>query len=344
MLLRRMVAYQVRRFFRDFESVRALRHVNRRVRHISGTRSVTKATDSLTVLCVVKNGRYYIESFLDHYRNLGVKRIVILDNGSTDGTIELLSRNADVTVYRSPVPFNTYIVGLKRYLVSLYRGCGWVLVADIDEFFDYPGSGHLSLDRFLAYLNSNRYTVVTVQMLDMFGAFPEAAFFTAFSPDRFPFYDLSNLDVRPAPPIVLGRKNRYTNLEIPVYSGGIRMSSFGVKPWLSKHALFYGPSVSVCAYEQHVVGGARVADISALFRHYLFTPHFPEKCEHGARIRSVEQGGAEYQAYWSALKRRSPSDYLRPINTRRFYSVDTLVAEGFLHVSRAYNTWIEHQR
>jgi hypothetical protein len=39
---------------------------------------------------LVRDGRPYVRSFVAHYSSMGVKHLIFLDNGSTDGTVEAL--------------------------------------------------------------------------------------------------------------------------------------------------------------------------------------------------------------------------------------------------------------
>jgi Glycosyl transferase family 2 len=39
---------------------------------------------------LVRDGRPYVRSFVEHYSSMGVKHLIFLDNGSTDGTVEAL--------------------------------------------------------------------------------------------------------------------------------------------------------------------------------------------------------------------------------------------------------------
>ena len=124
------------------------------------------------MISVVRNGEFYVKSFLDHYRSMGVKHFVFLDNGSTDRTVELLCAQEQVTVLQTDAPYNKYENTMKRYLAQKFSAGRWNLCADIDELFDYPFSENLRLRDFLGYLNENKYTVVVTQMLDMFSDVP----------------------------------------------------------------------------------------------------------------------------------------------------------------------------
>ena len=46
-----------------------------------GPGEVTYGTDEVIVLVVVRDGRPYVRSFVEHYRSLGAKHPVSLDNG-----------------------------------------------------------------------------------------------------------------------------------------------------------------------------------------------------------------------------------------------------------------------
>jgi len=90
------------------------------VRHLHGPRRVPYRDDELIVLSVVRNGALHVTSFLRHHQALGVKHIVLLDNGSTDGTVELARAFEGVTILQSRRPYRTYETVLKRYLVRRF--------------------------------------------------------------------------------------------------------------------------------------------------------------------------------------------------------------------------------
>ena len=69
-------------------------------------------TYAATVCAIVHDEMFFLEAFLEHYRRLGADRFIILDDCSTDGTIELPRRparrdggreRASATSSRSPI-------------------------------------------------------------------------------------------------------------------------------------------------------------------------------------------------------------------------------------------------
>src|SRR5215216_7462661 len=138
------------------------------VEHVHGPREVDYGIDELVVLVLLRNGRPYIKPFIEHYFSLGVKHIVFLDNGSTDGTVETLQQYDNVTVLGSGLPYKRYNIIMKQYLVERFGRGRWTLSTDMDELFEYPYSDVVSLKRLLGYLNEHSYTAVVTYMLDMF--------------------------------------------------------------------------------------------------------------------------------------------------------------------------------
>ncbi len=169
------------------------------IRHVHGPEEVAYGMDELIVLCLVRDGRPYVRSFVEHYSSMGVKHLVFLDNGSTDGTVEALKEYDNVTVLHTGLPYKERQGLMKRYLSRQRHRFGrgrWSLYADIDELFDYPYSDVVGLGSFLGYLNSKPYTAVVAQMLDMFPEEPLSG--RAGNPDEplkelHRFYDISGI-------------------------------------------------------------------------------------------------------------------------------------------------------
>jgi hypothetical protein len=138
------------------------------IEHLHGPKEVDYGADELVVLVVARDGRPYIKSFVEHYRSLGAKHLVFLDNGSVDGTVEALTEYEDVTVLRTKLYFEKYAISMRQYLIERFGRGRWTLTVDQDELFDYPYSDVVSLKALLRYLNDNSYTAVVAQWLDMF--------------------------------------------------------------------------------------------------------------------------------------------------------------------------------
>src|SRR5215218_8262922 len=253
----------------------AKRVVHPSVEHVHGPEAVAYEADELVVVCLVRDGRPYVKSFVEHYLSMGTKHIFFLDNDSTDGTVEALKGYENVTVLRTALPYKEYKYLFKQYLIERFGKKGrWCLCVDIDELFDYPYSDVIELDSLLRYLNSKSYTAVAAQMLDMFPEKPLSS--QAGNPDEplkdlHTFYDISNIDRKPMKRRTRRRNNTLGNEEIESFSGGIRDTIFGTSPYLTKFPLVLSDGrVKPMDGSSHRISNAAIADFTCVLFHYKF--------------------------------------------------------------------------
>jgi Glycosyl transferase family 2 len=314
----------------------------RRVKHIHGPTEIGYALDELLVMSVVRNGELYIKSFMDHYRSMGVRHFVFLDNDSTDRTLELLCAQERVTVLQTDAPYKKYENTMKRYLAERFSPGRWNLCADIDELFDYPFSETLSLRDFLRYLNANSYTAAVAQMLDMFSDIPLAELES--KPDdllkeKYVYYDISAIEKED----YLWSKR--SNPKIKMHWGGVRKAAFGTDNGLTKSPLVLMDGNVKTFITWHHVKGARMADISCLLRHYPFVSSFYVKVEDAVRTgRYGMRVTDEYKAYAKGLEDGTSVNFKLP-SAQRFIGLEQLIEDRFLIVSEKYQEWVnEHAR
>ena len=86
------------------------------IEHLHGPEEMDYEPDELVVVCLVRDGRPYVKSFVEHYRSLGAKHLFFLDNNSTDGTVEALQNYNNVTVLQTMLPYKEYKHLMKQYL------------------------------------------------------------------------------------------------------------------------------------------------------------------------------------------------------------------------------------
>jgi hypothetical protein len=322
--------------------------VHPNVERLHGPEEVTYGIEELVVLCLVRNGRTYVRSFVEHYASMGVKHIVFLDNGSTDGTVEALKGYDNVTVLRSMLPFKRYQMLMKQYLIERFGRGRWTLSVDMDELFDYPYSEVVSLRALLRYLNENSYTAVVAQMLDMFPQEPLSdAVRDEDEPlkERHRFYDISNVREQGywEFPFVSGSGNVVTNEEIAIYRNGIQNTVFGTLPALTKHPLiFHDGRIRPVDRSAHSVSNARLADFTCVLFHYKFTNHLYQLIRDAAQQENYMRGSGK-QKKWLKVLEKTPNLLVKGETSRELESVNDLVENGFLIVSDEYMSWVDDQ-
>jgi glycosyltransferase involved in cell wall biosynthesis len=284
------------------------------IQHLHGPEEVAYDTDELIVLCLLRDGRAYVRSFVEHYLSLGARHIFFLDNGSTDGTVEVAREYENVTVLRSDLPFKVYQVTMKQYLIERFARGRWSLCVDIDEFFDYPYSDVVSLNSFLSYLNDRSYTAVVTQMLDMFPEKPisdNAEPGSSIADDKgefikevHKFYDVTSVRAYKYSRYgrICGRGNSLANAEIAVYKGGIKGTVFGFDPILTKHALvFLDDRIRPLDGNVHKTSNARVADLSCVLFHYKFLDNLYEFVRQAVRRENYMRGSGKHKRWMRTL-------------------------------------------
>ena len=320
------------------------------VEHVHGPEEVAIEPDELVVLCVVRDGRPYVRSFVEHYASMGVKHMVFLDNGSTDGTVETLQEYDDVTVLRTRVPFRNYQLYMRRYLIHRFGKGRWSLTVDMDELFDYPYSDVVGLGSFIRYLNNGGYTAVVAQMLDMF---PEKPLMSvagdedelADSEDEplkelHRFYDISGVRVQEYFPLG-GNNNVLTNEEIKWFRDGIKTTLFGHRAMLSKHPLvFFDGKIIPVDGTMHRTSNAHVADFTCVLFHYKLLDRLYEQALRAVAEKNYPNRHEKYEKYVDALE-ASPELQIKRETAREIKSVNDLVENQFLVVSGDYMTWVD---
>src|SRR5262249_40475490 len=132
-----------------------------------GPSQVTAGKADVVALCLVRDGGIYIPKFIEHHLRLGVKHIIFVDNGSTDGTVEIAAQHQPVSVYTTTAPFRDRNL-IRQSMARRFGDGHWTLYLDIDERFDYPHSRALPLAELINYLNRRGFSAVVGHMVDLF--------------------------------------------------------------------------------------------------------------------------------------------------------------------------------
>src|SRR5215218_3357892 len=326
-----------------YEAMRWRPFLESKVEHLYGPEEVADGADELVVVCLVRDGRPYVRSFIEHYLSFGVKHIFFLDNGSTDGTVSVARSYENVTILRTELPYKGYEYSLKQYLITRFGRRRWCLCADIDELFDYPYSDVVGLGSLLGYLNANSYTAVAAQMLDMFPEEPLSGSRGGTLSDeplkeRHRFYDISN--IRRKSFKELRRRfpnNTFESDEIEAFRGGIRATLFGVDSDLTKFPLVFSDGrIKPFDGSSHWVDNARIADFTCVLFHYKFLDgYFHKQAAKAVREGQYHNVSHAYKKYLQVLEGNADLRVKRE-SAGELRGVNDLLEDGFLVVSEDY--------
>ena len=127
------------------------------------------------------NERRLLPHFLEHYRTF-VDRFFIFDDGSDDGSLDVLAGQSDVTLGSFVRDSESYIEPARIFYDNIWKAsrgeADWVVVVNIDEFLQHPAPLEA-----LGALKREGATVVRAVGWEMVSdGFPEAAPLTAAAP------------------------------------------------------------------------------------------------------------------------------------------------------------------
>lgn len=148
---------------------------------------------NLLVVSVVRNEMIMLPHFLEHYRKLGVKGFIFVDNCSDDGSREYLFEQTDVILYSADTEYKYSHYGVSWQQAILGNLClgKWVLLADADELLVFPGCEDRSLEEFVVEIEAEGADAVRTDMIDMYpqGDLDEADFEQQSPFDAAPWFD-----------------------------------------------------------------------------------------------------------------------------------------------------------
>lgn len=265
-------------------------------RVISGYRdNITPITDSdvrknndLAVVCLFKNMSDFIEKWIDHYINLGVKNFVFLDNNSTDDSIDkikTLSKKYSIMsdIWSVPYEYNCFrSCGWRQQIMDTYGVNRWYLNVDSDEMFVFSDT-KLDISTYANDNLKNNIASVKAMMVDVYSDKP---IFSNKSIEDFRFFD-----ARGYKKIV----NKHYGERI---YGGPRSRIFGIKPSLQKVPLLYYTGVEILANDHFLFPWHRnPQSVSSVLLHYKFLPGSLESYAEMAKSEIHWNQSKEYKRY-----------------------------------------------
>ena len=118
----------------------------------------------LVVMLRVKDGMFFVEEWLSCFEKLA-DEIVVLDNGSTDGTFEALKAHPKVVDIISTEGYNEGRDKNMLYERVRMRNPDWCLWLDIDEIFE-PGLTRKDFDKLMQNKYINKYSFRRFHFID----------------------------------------------------------------------------------------------------------------------------------------------------------------------------------
>ncbi len=280
----------------------------------------------IPLAAVVRNERVLIEPFLNHYRQLGIGRFLIVDNGSDDGTFEYLAEAPDVDLWRTNASYRK--AGFGAYwqdgLLSKYAPNRWVMYADVDEFLVFCGM-EKGLGNLVESLARRGLSRLFAPLLDVYSQTSIAR--TVLGPEQHPLEVCCWFDAD---------RERYEDGHRGVsVKGGVRQRLFfedyGSSPELAKYPLvFYDDETALVT--SHFPEPSR-ENFGAMpygrLMHAKFISSLNSKIELALRTGEHWKDSIEYRQYQNTLSKEQ--DFIPYYNgSAKYAGPDSLVSAGFM--------------
>jgi glycosyltransferase involved in cell wall biosynthesis len=280
---------------------------------------------------VVRNEALRLPWFLTENRRLGVSTFLVVDNGSTDGTLDLLRNQPDVRLWETSESFNQGNFGSAWFEVLLSRyGLGhWALMLDADELLCFPGYEQVSVRELCSELDRADLRAVSGVMLDMYGAGPVAETRYASGDD---FLAHCRYFDRRAHHSSIENAGPYNNQTF--HFGGARKRVFGDEvPFLvTKTPLLRYDAEVVLAGGQHWTShpSERIAHDGCAVLHFKYFSSLVAQAAAEAERAEHSESGKQYKAYRATLDRERDLRLHDPAESLPFEESAQLVDIGIV--------------
>ncbi|MCW5850178.1 MAG: glycosyltransferase family 2 protein [Anaerolineae bacterium] len=287
--------------------------------------------DAILGCSAVRNEVARLPYFLSYYRSLGVDCFLIVDNGSTDGTLAYLLAQPDVHVWRSTLSFNQANFGAGWFEILLrHYGVGhWCLIVDADEALVYDGCEQRALPDVCRALDQQGKRVMSGLLLDMYGDRPIQA--THTTPGQ-PFLDVCPYFDRQAYHAQYENWTVYRNQT--VYFGGVRQRVFGEAGQyiLSKVPLIRYDVDCILMGGQHWTNrpAVEIAADTACLLHFKYFSTFPDYARQEVARQEHYGQAMQYAEYARRLAEDNALTLYDPQHSIRYRDSQQLVELGVI--------------
>lgn len=269
------------------------------------------AAHDVLLFCTLRNERVRLPYFLDYYRDLGVGHFLVVDNGSTDGSADYLSAQADVSLWSTSASYRSARFGADwmNWLLRRYGHGHWCLTVDVDEFLIYPFCDTRPLAALVDWLDSASIRSFPAMLVDMYprGAIGAEPYVEGRNPFEIAcWFDSGNYSIRRNPSlqelwIQGGPRARVFFAEDPARAPAL--NKIPLVRWDRSYAYVSSTHMLLPRGLNHVYDQSGGEKASGCLLHAKFLHLLGDKAEEEKTRRQHYAAGEEYRAYAEAMER-----------------------------------------
>lgn len=308
-----------------------------------GPRASQGDVGEIRACLIVRDEALRLPSVLSHHRALGVDRFIVVDDGSTDGTLAYLAAQPDVHVVQTEFRYEARHRGVDwlNHVLDAFCDGHWTLTIDADELLVFPGCDDVGLRGLCGHLERHGARGVMALMIDMYGPGPvtEAVHAPTTSLlETCPWFD-------PGPYHAV-RAGPFPHVQ---FSGGPRARLFDFSayqprpPVLTKVPLVKWARGARYVLSTHAITPLPLYPMLAGLLHFKFLSDFPERVARAVAEGQYYGGSKEYRAYKDLLD-RAPDLCLRDARSARYAGPQQLVDLEIMYADAPYEAFVAEVR
>ncbi len=259
--------------------------------------------NEIRLFAIMRNESLRLPHFINYYKNLGVDRFIIIDNNSSDLSVEIALSYDNVHVFATNDSYTNHWCWMQ-YLLSAYGRNRWCVVVDIDELFYFPSIEKLSIRQLCLFLEETNCTAFRSFLLDLYSetSINDVKYLVGEDPlNVLKYFDEHYDEIE----FIFFDHHQWQPFKSISFTGGMRDRIFGKHApphLLSKISLFKHENGSYLAQGMHAINGSKVSDLQGAVLHTKFLNDF---------VSEVEEECAREEHYGKAVYYKS---YKREIN------------------------------
>lgn len=299
-----------------------------------GPGRVPSVRGEIRLLLAVRNEALRLPFMLDYAFGLGVDRVIAIDNGSTDGTLDVLRSRGNVHVISTRETYQRHGTWFDVLLNRFGEG-HWCWMADADELLAFPHSDTRDLRSLTSYFDAMGVTAMSTLLVDFYAK--DATSRIAYrAGDDFrsvlPWFD---------PPSYGRMPFRFERCETDLnyrFTGGVRLRVFGQDICCTNFPLVKFSPGMFLTMGRHSVEGARISQVRGAILHYKFLGDFNARAMLEAQRGEHYNGAAEYKAYADRIRETGDVSFWFP-QSIRYENPGQLVRLGIMASDAGWDSW-----
>lgn len=317
-----------------YKSVSTIKRVDRK--------EIPVNINEIRLFAIMRNESLRISHFINYYINLGVDRLFIIDNNSTDNSIELSVNHEKIHVFSTNDDYKNHWYWMEHMLETYAEG-HWCVVVDIDELLYWPHFDSIKLPDLCKYLDQSNISAVRSLLLDMYSdkSLPKVTYnsnrsplevLTFFDKDytllQFPFFD----------------RKKWNFFSQITFAGGVRERFFGENiPYiLSKISPFKYMADTYLTQGMHAISGNSISDLQFVTFHTKFLNDFIEEVKEESKREQHYDNAIVYKIFNKVLNER-PECILWNEDSVRLEDFSQLIDLGLLKTNEQFEEFAQRR-